>query len=226
MSTLPRPVTTEDARRFRSKHDPARPGNRYIADRRWSAIIGALRGLQPPILGKRYLEIGCGSGEGIARVAQAGLGLASIVGIDLVLESEALLASRLAGAALACADCTALPFPAESFDVTVQSLVLTSILPAESRRQAARELVRVTRRGGHIVSLDLRYPNPASSARGRLGPRGLQALFPDLQLVRSSTHLLLPPVARLLARFPAACDLLEHIPFLRTYHLAAFRRAL
>ena len=164
-------MTTDRARRFRSKHDPAKPGNRYMADRRWRAIIEMLRHLEPPILGARYLEVGCGSGEGLARVAQAGLELTSIVGIDLVIESETRVTSRLVKAALACADCTALPFPDESFDVTVQSLVLTSILPAEARRRAARELVRVTRRGGHIVSLDLRYPNPASSTGGQSGSR-------------------------------------------------------
>src|SRR6266704_623147 len=66
---------------FRSKHDPARAGNRYLEAMRWNVVIAALRGLRPVARAARYLEVGCGSGEGLVKVAGAGLGLQEIVGI-------------------------------------------------------------------------------------------------------------------------------------------------
>lgn len=112
--------------------------------------------------GKDVLEVGCGTGLVLARLAKFAR---HAQGIDL---SEGMLEhARRRGLPVCQGSATALPFADESFDVTCSFKVLAHIPAIE---QALAEMARVTRPGGMILA---EFYNP-QSIRGvlrRLGPQ-------------------------------------------------------
>jgi SAM-dependent methyltransferase len=209
---------------FGARHDPARAGNRYLVARRHAAILGAILRIVRGSPARDYLEVGCGPGEELARIALAAGKFERVIGVDLLL--EALSGSKAArpGMAVACADGVRLPFADGAFDIVAQYMMLSSVPDAVRRRDLGREMLRVLRPGGHIVSLDLRLPRLPPRGRVAVGLRSIREIFPGLE-VESDTHVLLPPLARLIAPWSEGfCDLLAHVPVLRTYRLAVLRR--
>lgn len=103
---------------------------------------------------KRALEVGCGTGLIMDRVRQQS---SRVVGLDI---SPGMLQGALArGLDVVQGDATALPFDDEEFDLVYSFKVLAHVQDID---QALREMVRVTRRGGHLVlefynRMSLRY---------------------------------------------------------------------
>jgi ubiquinone/menaquinone biosynthesis C-methylase UbiE len=92
--------------------------------------------------GKDALEVGCGTGLILQRIAAVAR---SAKGIDL---SEGMLAhARGRGLDVQQASATSLPFSDESFDVTYSFKVLAHVPELET---ALAEMGRVTRRGGRV----------------------------------------------------------------------------
>lgn len=95
-------------------------------------------------VGREILEVGCGTGLVLARLAQFA---ARARGVDL---SPGMLAkARARGLEVAEADATALPFAAESFDVVCSFKVLAHVRDA---RTAMAECARVVRPGGWVIA--------------------------------------------------------------------------
>ncbi len=128
------------------------PSGSARAERRARFFVdqGALRP------GLRALELGCGTGVFLERVARSG---AAIVGLDL---SEDLLAkARLRMAAfpnveLALGNAEQLPYPEASFDLVYGSSVLHHL----SLDAALGEAYRVVRPGGRVVFAEPNAINP------------------------------------------------------------------
>lgn len=125
---------------------------RRRAERRAGLFVERAR-LAP---GREALELGCGTGVFLERVAHSG---ASIVGIDLSPELLARARGRLNGLTnvrLARGDAEALPFPEARFDVVYGSSVLHHL----ELEAALREAHRVLRPGGRIVFAEPNIVNP------------------------------------------------------------------
>jgi ubiquinone/menaquinone biosynthesis C-methylase UbiE len=101
--------------------------------------------------GKDVLEVGCGTGLILERVASFS---DEAWGFDL--SSGMLARARTRGLRVAQASVTDIPFPDERFDVTCSFKVLAHVEPI---RAAVAELARVTRRGGYLL---LEFYNPLS----------------------------------------------------------------
>jgi SAM-dependent methyltransferase len=111
---------------------------------RWSRRVAEtfVRQLGVPA-SRRWLDVGCGTGA----LTSAVLAAADPVGVTGVDPSEGFLATARAGVtdprvSFEVADARALPFPDDSFDVTVSGLVL-NFVPDPAK--AAAEIARVTR---------------------------------------------------------------------------------
>lgn len=106
------------------------------------------------IVGKRALEVGCGTGLIMNRIR----GRAErVVGIDISPNMLSQAAAR--GLDVAVADATSLPFDDETFDTVYSFKVLAHVQDIDL---ALREMTRVTRPGGHLVlefynKMSLRY---------------------------------------------------------------------
>ena len=99
------------------------------------------------------LEVGCGSGVILRRLARQTAGANRIVGVDispyLLREASALARGEGLEASIAFREgnAEALPFPDNSFDITMACTVLEE---GDADRMLA-EMVRVTRPGGRVA---------------------------------------------------------------------------
>jgi ubiquinone/menaquinone biosynthesis C-methylase UbiE len=114
-------------------------------DRGYHLLVDELEAgvVLPLAAGKDVLEVGCGTGlllERVARVARTARG------VDL--SPGMLERARARGLSVDLGSATALPYPDASFDVTYSFKVLAHV-PALER--ALAEMARVTRPGGHVV---------------------------------------------------------------------------
>ncbi|MFW5967233.1 MAG: class I SAM-dependent methyltransferase [Persicimonas sp.] len=134
-------------------------------DRGYHAMIDELEAdlLADYVDDKRVLEVGCGTGLILDRVAARA---EHAVGIDI---SKGMLDRAAArGLEVAQADLTAMPFADESFDVVYSFKVLAHIKEID---RALEEMSRVTRRGGYLL---LEFYNPLSLrylAKKAAGPK-------------------------------------------------------
>jgi SAM-dependent methyltransferase len=168
--------------------------------------------------GHKILDVGCGDGGFLRRLVSWGADPKLLAGVDL-------LADRVAAARriepcldVRQADASTLPFDDDAFDLVFQLTAFSSILDDGMRRAVAREMARVLRPGGVVVSYDFRVTRDRRNTRP-LRTTDLNALFPGFS-VDARRVTLVPPLARALAgRSWLLCELLETIPLLRTHEL-------
>jgi ubiquinone/menaquinone biosynthesis C-methylase UbiE len=137
------------------------PSGRRRAARR-AAIFVERTALAP---GRRALELGCGTGVFLERVAPCG---ARIVGLDLSPELLAKARARLgdvASVSLQRGNAEALPFATASFDVVYGSSVLHHL----DLDRALQEVFRVLRPGGRCVFAEPNILNPQVAVMFHLG---------------------------------------------------------
>jgi ubiquinone/menaquinone biosynthesis C-methylase UbiE len=120
--------------------------NRYLAARTWGGDVALLPELVTRLdPGGAVLDAGCGAGVPVMQMLiDAGL---SVVGIDLSSVQLGLARARVAGAQLAQADLSALPFDDGSFDGLVSYYAVIHV-PRSDHRGAFAEFRRVLRPGG------------------------------------------------------------------------------
>jgi SAM-dependent methyltransferase len=211
------------------------PADRYSPDRpeirleRADIERTALRLLdaqgQRPLDTSRILDVGCGTGHWLARMAGWGARPEHLTGIDLRPEAIRAAVEACPGMSFAVARADHLPFDDASFDLVSQFVVFSSILDPDLRAAGAREMWRVLAPGGAVLSFDMRYPNPWNRQVAPVPRRELRRLFPEGR-IESRTLVLLPPVARTLAPWsPLLCRLLVRLPPLRSHLLAVIKKA-
>ena len=176
-----------------------------------------------PREGISILDVGCGVGADLGFFADQGFARHHLAGIDLLDDRVAVARASLAEADLRVGNGAALPYVDQSFDVVLQSVVLSSIIDDRVRSMVVGEMARVVRSGGLLISYDMRtvdaenrhlVPIDESEARRLFGAHGqvdIQTLTLNIGIARrvGST------VAWALAR----------IPLLRTHLLAVVTRA-
>jgi ubiquinone/menaquinone biosynthesis C-methylase UbiE len=173
----------------------------------------------------RILEIGCGQGQWLGDFLKWGASPDKLMGIDLIAERIAAARARLPVAVkLEVGSAASLADPDESRDIVVQSTVLSSVLDLELRKEIARELLRVTKRGGLILWYDLFINNPRNPDVRGIKLAEIRDLFPDCEIDLSRVTLA-PPLARAVVPYSRLlAELLQLIPWLRTHFCGVIRR--
>lgn len=170
----------------------------------------------------RILEVGCGTGTWLRDFVRWGASPNNLFGIDLL--SERVAQARLlcpAGTIIRQGSAAAVDLPDASFDIVLQSTVMTSVLDDRMRRQIASEMLRLVKQTGFILWYDFYVNNPRNPDVRAVRRTEIGQLFPNCRVsLRRVT--LAPPLTRALAgRSWLATYALSHIPWLCTHYLGA-----
>ena len=128
-------------------------------------------------LGRRVLDVGCGTGEHVLMAAQAGC---DAVGIDIstsaIRLAEAKASERGTSARFEVGDARQLDAPAEPFD-TVLDCGLLHVFEDEDREPFVESLGRVLRPGGHYFMLCFSDEEPPGWGPRRLTQAEIRDVF-------------------------------------------------
>jgi ubiquinone/menaquinone biosynthesis C-methylase UbiE len=181
----------------RTYYDDFSTGYERERSRGYHALVDELEveAVAPLVRGQRVLEVGCGTGLILQRLARSAR---SVYGVDL--SPGMVRRAQERGFPVSVASATALPFADESFDMVCSFKVLAHV---PDIRRAIDELVRVTRPGGHLAlefynPLSVRYLAKRIAGPGRIGEHHTEAdVFTRWDTPRGVTELLPPGVTLL-----------------------------
>ena len=178
------------------KRDASILGNRLNVVGKWAALKRTITRLDLRA-GATILDVGCGSGADLHRIAEDFAHLRpSLHGVDLLPSRIEKARSLLPQATLRVAGGEQLDYQDRSFNLVLACTVFSSILDVNLARSVAREIIRVTRDGALILCYDMRYPNPWNPYVRAIRRAYLEDLFPASR-IRLGTLTLLPPLARI-----------------------------
>ena len=200
---------------------------RKASERDWLRLLDKFGFGGERLKEKKVYEVGCGAGGVLAWLLRWGAAPENLFGCDLLPERVAEAARHLP-AAVTIKACDAADTGAETggYDLVCQSTVFSSILSPEHRRAVALEMWRLASPGGWVVSYDMRYRNPANPDVRPVLLAELAGYFPEAAECFARSVLLVPPLARRLARWGGSplCEFFSLFPFLRGHLMAAFRK--
>jgi ubiquinone/menaquinone biosynthesis C-methylase UbiE len=227
---------TDEEERIREKYGRRRPedsryswfnpGQVFMLQERDRRVLEALkRAGVGSLADKQILEVGCGRGAWLRDLIQWGAQPSNLKGVEL-LTDRVEEARRLCpgGVQILCGSASQLEFPADSFDIVLQSTVFTSIQDDALKRQVAAEMIRVVRPSGLILWYDFRVNNPRNPDVTGVGRKEISELFRGCRMdLWSLTPA--PPLARAVAPWSwLGCYLLGMVPWLRTHYLGVIRK--
>lgn len=175
----------------------------YGRDRRWKHRLASL---VPVGGGTKALDLACGTGDIAFHLASRG---ARVVGLDITPRMLELARRRPEASAqrvdFVAGDMTALPFPASSFDVVSTGYGLRNVATLS---EALREIARVLRTGGLLVSLDFNRPRHAAVRAIYLGYLSITGAALGWILHRDpDTYRYIPESIRRYPGADAVCDM-------------------
>jgi len=199
------------------------PAHLFSIQQRQRAVLKVLhrKGFYP-LSEQRILELGCGSGGVLIECLNLGAVANNLHGAELLFPRVRRAHQRLGSLSLTCADGCSLPYAENSFDLTMQFTVFSSILDDSLRQDMARELMRVTRAGGLILWYDFGW-NPINRQTRGIRPAEIKRLFPEYRF-QVERITLAPPLARRLVPFSWSLALyLETLRIFNTHYLVAIQ---
>ncbi len=116
----------------------------------WRRLAERFCRIMAPVSSFDILEVGCGAGAFLGNIK----GAKSLSGIDYSGSAIELAKLNLPGDFM-CAEATAIPFPAKSFDIVFSFGVFFYFNSTEYAERVLREMVRVARPDGRIFIFDI-----------------------------------------------------------------------
>ncbi len=200
----------------------AREVEAYVArvkSERQALYARILRSGWPSLDDVSLLEIGAGSGDNLRYFRELGMAPANLVANELLPERVETLRSRFPDVEVHPGNALELDFDGR-FDVVFQSMVFTSILDAQFRKDLAAAILRWLKPGGICLWYDFVYDNPRNPDVRGIPTRELTTLFSDASSIETHKVTLAPPIGR---RVPWLYTPLNAVPWLRTHVVAVIR---
>lgn len=205
-------------------YEPLLPANLFtVREREWTLAELLRRSGVSTLAGLDILDVGCGGGGELRRLASLGAGPDRLAGIDLMPARAEAARRILPQARIETGSAHAMPFADGSFDLICQFVVFSSVVDPEMRRAIAREMLRVLKPGGRILWYDARkakttpdfVPIPISEIR---------TLFPGCSIKTKPVTLGWKATRRVVPRSRAAASLLQRLPFMCSHVAAVIER--
>ena len=170
---------------------------------------------------KKMIEIGADSGSNLLSFNKLGIKWENIYANELLEERYSVLRERFPNSTCTLGDALDLEYR-ETFDIVFQSLVFTSILDQDFRKQLASKMFDMLKQGGIIISYDFTYNNPKNKDVLKLTKKDIKKLFPQCREIKFKRVTLAPPISRKVGRFYDIVNFL--FPFLRTHLIAVIKK--
>jgi SAM-dependent methyltransferase len=166
---------------------------------------------------KRYLEIGCGTGNNLLLLSMLGVPANQLDGNDIFAPYMAVAKERFPDTiGLKEGDFLDLHYAAESYDCIVLSTVLSSILDPDFRVRVMTKSHELLRPGGIVLLYDFIFNNPWNRDVGAVSRSSLKRICPWRRTYFRRVTLC-PPLSRRLDVFPRLIGLLSALKFLNTH---------
>ena len=151
----------------------------------------------------RVLDVGCGTGSSLLSLIRLGFDPSNLSGIDLDQDRIDAALRQAPNVDFRCGDARKLDYPDASFELVLESTMFVLMTDEAVARDIAREMIRVTKPGGHLMLIDWRYGKPGNATYLGLSKSRIVSLFD----VGNSTRVeavekgaLVPPVGRFLSK--------------------------
>lgn len=173
--------------------------------------------------GLRILEVGCGIGDGLPDFLFHGLNASQLHGSELIPGRVSVARGKYPHLPFTCADGRNLPYRDGTFDVVCQYTVLSSVLDDGIKAAIAKDMLRVTRKGGLVVWYDF-WLNPVNPQTKGIRKGEIRRLFPECS-IRFHKVTLAPPLTRMIVPVSRNfAGVLESLRVLNTHYMAAITR--
>lgn len=207
------------------RYSPADPAALFIRQTVERETLAALRraGLLP-LAGRRIVDVGCGGGQWLVDFETWGADRERLAGIDLVEERAEACQARIPAADVHAGDASALPWADGSFDVVLQSMLMSSVLDPAMRAAVAGEMARVLAPGGSVLWYDFFVDNPRNDSVRGIARSELAELFEGFEIAWRRVTLAPPLVRALAPRARGLASALQALRLFDTHAIAVLRR--
>lgn len=168
------------------------------------ANIRALQRIRVDRKTARVLDVGCGGGSSLVSLLRLGFPQKLMSGIDLSEERIAEARATLPLAEFRSESADRMSYDDGTFDLVTESTMFVLMPDDALASRIAREMIRVTKPGGHIMLTDWRYSKPGSDVYKAVTPARISSLFDvggATTVVSRERGALVPPVGRRLSHY-------------------------
>jgi ubiquinone/menaquinone biosynthesis C-methylase UbiE len=168
------------------------------------ANIRALQRIRVDRKTARVLDVGCGGGSSLVSLLRLGFPQKLMSGIDLSEERIAEARATLPLAEFRSESADRMSYDDGTFDLVTESTMFVLMPDDALASRIAREMIRVTKPGGHIMLTDWRYSKPGSDVYKAVTPARISSLFDvggATTVVARERGALVPPVGRRLSHY-------------------------
>jgi len=171
----------------------------------------------------RILDFGCGIGARLLEFYRVGADIENLYGFDCNPERLQKARQLMLPSNIFFGDNAHVPVADNSFDIVINSTMMSSILDDNEACTISKEFTRILRPNGIIVWFDLAIDNPFNPNVRSYSRTAIKGLFPDFHIIKQK-KLCLPPLPITNGLPYSVLSLLHFVLFFRSHHFMILRR--